>query len=217
MNEEKKQYQQIERYVKNPSFRNRQQDAIDYVIDQVEIINRELSGRYKRDVIDGVVFRTKSAESIKKKLIRKGLPVNIETVEERLHDLTGVRITCAFVDDLYKVAERLEQNHHFTVIRVKDYIKEPKASGYQSLHMILLVPVGGDENIRVEVQLRTVGMNFWAKLDHQLSYKADEKEEMEKIKRDLKFYAEEISRIDRKLLKIRTKIEKLKDKKISDK
>ena len=217
MNEEKKQYQQIERYIKNPAFRNRQQDAIDYVIDQVEIINRELSGRYKRDVIDGVVFRTKSAESIKKKLIRKGLPVNIETVEERLHDLTGVRITCAFLDDLYKVAERLEQNHHFTVIRVKDYIKEPKASGYQSLHMILLVPVGGDENIRVEVQLRTVGMNFWAKLDHQLSYKADEKEEMEKIKRDLKFYAEEISRIDRKLLKIRTKIEKLKDKKISDK
>ncbi len=216
MKEEKKQYQQIERYIKNPDFRNRQQEAIDYVMDQVEIINRELSGRYKRDVIDSVIFRTKSAESIKKKLIRKGLPVNVENVEERLHDLTGVRITCTFLDDVYKVSERLEKNPHFTLIRVKDYIKEPKASGYQSVHMILLVPVRGEESIRVEVQLRTVGMNYWAKLDHQLSYKADENEEMEKIRRDLKFHAEEIARIDRRLLKIRTKIEKMKDKKILD-
>ena len=217
MNEEKKQYQQIERYIKNPDFRNKQQEAIDYVVDQVEIINRELSGRYKRDVIDSVIFRTKSAESIKKKLIRKGLPVNVENVEERLHDLTGVRITCTFLDDVYKIAERLEKNHHFTVIRVKDYIKEPKSSGYQSVHMILLVPVSGEESIRVEVQIRTVGMNYWAKLDHQLSYKAGENEEMEKIRRDLKFHAEEIARIDRRLLKIRTKIEKMKDKKVSDK
>ena len=217
MNEEKKQYQQIERYIKNPDFRNKQQEAIDYVVDQVEIINRELSGRYKRDVIDSVIFRTKSAESIKKKLIRKGLPVNVENVEERLHDLTGVRITCTFLDDVYKIAERLELNHHFTVIRVKDYIKEPKSSGYQSVHMILLVPVSGEESIRVEVQIRTVGMNYWAKLDHPLSYKADENEEMEKIRRDLKFHAEEIARIDRRLLKIRTKIEKMKDKKVSDK
>ena len=217
MNEEKKQYQQIERYIKNPGFRNKQQEAIDYVVDQVEIINRELSGRYKRDVIDSVIFRTKSAESIKKKLIRKGLPVNVENVEECLHDLTGVRITCTFLDDVYKIAERLENNHHFTVIRVKDYIKEPKASGYQSVHMILLVPVSGEESIRVEVQIRTVGMNYWAKLDHQLSYKAGENEEMEKIRRDLKFHAEEIARIDRRLLKIRTKIEKMKDKKVADK
>jgi len=99
---------------------------------------------------------------------------------------------------------------------VKDYIENPKPSGYQSLHMIFLVPIGGEEDIRVEVQIRTVGMNYWAKLDHQLSYKAEENEEMEKIRRDLKFHAEEIARIDRKLLKIRTKIEKMKDKKTTD-
>ena len=214
MKEEKKQYQKIEQYINNPDFRKRQQDAIEYIIDQVKIINQELSSRYKREVVDSVIARTKSAESVKNKLIRKGLPVNIENVEERLHDLTGVRITCTFLDDVYRVAERLEKNHHFTVIRVKDYIKEPKSSGYQSLHMIFLVPVGEGEDIRVEVQVRTAGMNYWAKLDHQLSYKAEENEEMDKIRRDLKFHAEEIARIDRRLLKIRTKIEKMKDKRL---
>ena len=214
MREEKKQYQQIERYIQNPDFKNKQQEAIDYVINQVEIINGELSARYKRDVIDSIIARTKSAESIKKKLIRKGLPVDVEHVEERLHDLTGVRITCTFLDDVYKVADRLERSHHFKLLRVKDYIKEPKSSGYQSLHMIFLVPIGGEEAIRVEIQIRTVGMNYWAKLDHQLSYKAEDNEEMEKIRRDLKFHAEEIARIDRKLLKIRSKIEKMKDKKV---
>lgn len=217
MKEEKKQYQQIEQYIKNPNFRNKQQEAIAYVMDQVEIINQELSGRYKRDVIDTIISRTKSAESIKKKLVRKGLPVNVQNLEERLHDLTGVRISCTYLDDVYALVERLEKNHHFKVIRLKDYIKDPKPSGYRSIHMILLVPVGAEEDIRVEVQLRTVGMNYWAKLDHQLSYKAEENEEMDKIRRDLKFHAEEIARIDRHLLKIRTKIEKMKDKKFPDK
>lgn len=217
MKEEKKQYQQIEQYIKNPDFRNRQQEAIEYIIDQVKIINRELSDRYKRDVVDSIVFRTKSAESIKRKLVRKGLPVNIQNVEERLHDLTGVRITCTFLDDVYKIVERLEKNHHFQILRKKDYIEVPKTSGYRSIHMIFLVPTGNDTDVRVEVQIRTVGMNYWAKLDHQLSYKAEENEELDKIRRELKFHAEEIARIDRKLLKIRTKIEKMKDKKIADK
>ena len=218
MKEERKQYQTIERYIKNPDFLNKQQDAIDYVLDQVEIINQELSGRYRREVIDSVIFRTKSAESIKKKLVKKGLPVEVESVEAQLHDLTGVRITCAFLDDVYRIAERLEHNRHFTVVRVKDYIKNPKSSGYQSLHMIMEIPVGdGSESIRVEVQIRTVAMNFWAKLDHQLAYKIAENEETEKIRRELKFHAEEIARIDRKLLKIRKKIEKLQDKKLLDK
>ena len=216
MKEEKRQYRQIEQYIKNPDFLNRQQEAIDYVISQVEIMNRELSGRFRRDVVDSVVFRTKSAESIKKKLVRKGLPVDIKSIEEELNDLTGIRITCAFSDDVYRIAERLESNHHFNVIRIKDYIKSPKACGYQSLHMIMDVPVDGI-NVRTEIQLRTVAMNFWAKLDHQLAYKIAENEEMEKIQRELKFYAEEIARIDSKMLRVRKKIEKLQDKKVSDK
>ena len=174
MKEEKKQYQQIERYIKNPNFLNKQQDAIDYVLDQVEIINQELSGRFRRDVIDSVVFRTKSAESIKKKLVKKGLPIDVKSIEEELHDLTGVRITCAFLDDVYRIAERLELNHHFCLVKVKDYIKKPKSSGYQSLHMIMDVPVGGaKEMVRVEIQIRTVAMNFWSKLDHPLAYKIE--------------------------------------------
>jgi putative GTP pyrophosphokinase len=168
-------------------------------------------------VVDSIVFRTKSAESVKKKLVRKGLPINVESLEAQLHDLTGVRIACVFLDDVYKVAERLESNRHFKILRVKDYIKQPKTSGYQSIHMIMEVPVNEErDSMRVEVQLRTVGMNFWAKLDHQLAYKMDDSEEVEKIRRDLKFHAEEIARIDRKLLKIRKKIEKLQDKKIPD-
>lgn len=218
MKEERKQYQAIERYIKNPDFLEKQQDAIQYVVNQVEIIDQELSGRFRRDVVDSIIYRTKSAESIKKKLIKKGLPLDLESVDAYLHDLTGVRITCAFLDDVYRIAERLEMNRHFTVVRVKDYIKDPKPSGYQSLHMIMNVPVsGGMDSIRVEIQIRTVAMNFWAKLDHQLAYKIVENEETEKIRRDLKFHAEEIARIDRKLLKIRKKIEKLQDKKISEK
>jgi putative GTP pyrophosphokinase len=217
MREDKKQYQQIENYIKNPHFRKKQQQAIFFILNQIELINQELTGKYKRDIIDSVVSRTKSAESVKKKLIRKGLPVDIKHVEERLHDLTGVRISCTFLDDVYRIAEKMEKNPLFKVVKVKDYIKEPKSSGYRSIHMIVLVPVDEDEDVGVELQIRTTGMNYWAKLDHQLSYKAEENEEMDKIRRDLKFYAEEISRIDRKLLKIRTKIEKMKDKKISDK
>ena len=212
MREEKRQFHQIEQYIQNPDFKNKQQEAIDYVVDQVDIMNRELSARYKRDVIDSIISRTKSAESIKNKLIRKGLPVDVQHIEERLYDLTGVRINCTFLDDVYRIVERLENNHHFEVVRIKDYIKEPKSSGYQSVHMILLVPISSDESVYVEVQIRTTGMNYWAKLDHQLSYKAEENEEMEKIRRDLKFHAEEISRIDKNLLKIRKKIEKLQDK-----
>lgn len=218
MKEERLQYQIIERYIKNPDFLNKQQEAIDCIMNQVEIMNGELSGRYKRDVIDSIIFRTKSAESIKKKLIRKGLPLNVESVEARLHDLTGVRITCVFLDDVYRVVERLEASSHFKILRIKDYIKEPKLSGYQSIHIIMEVPVReGRDRIRAEIQLRTIGMNFWAKLDHQLAYKMDDSEEVEKIRRDLKFHAEEIARIDRKLLKIRKKIEKLQDKKIPEK
>jgi len=129
MKEEKKQYQIIERYIRNPNFRKKQQEAIAYVIEQIEMMNQELSGKYKRDVIDSVISRTKSAESIKKKLIRKGLPVDVQHVEERLHDLTGVRISCTFLDDVYKVAEKIEKNPFFRIVRIKDYIEEYGMTG----------------------------------------------------------------------------------------
>ena len=103
MREDKKQYQQIENYIKNPHFRKKQQQAIFFILNQIELINQELTGKYKRDIIDSVVSRTKSAESVKKKLIRKGLPVDIKHVEERLHDQTGVRISCTFLDDVYRM------------------------------------------------------------------------------------------------------------------
>jgi putative GTP pyrophosphokinase len=115
---------------------------------------------------------------------RKGIPVKLENIVE-ITDIAGVRVICNYIDDVYEVAELLLRQDDIRLMRRSDYIKDPKPSGYRSIHMILLVPVGADEDIRVEVQLRTVGMNYWAKLDHQLSYKAEENEEMDKIRRDL--------------------------------
>ena len=153
--------------------------------------------------------RVKTPESIERKLQKKGCAVNLETARERLNDIAGVRAACFFLDDVYELAKRLKKQKQLRFIKEKNYIENPKASGYKSLHFIVEVPVetkGKAEWVRVEIQLRTLAMDFWARLDHRLCYKKDLKA-AKSVQKDLRKYAEIISRVDVQMLSLRKRID----------
>lgn len=132
-------------------------------------------------------------------------------MESNLDDIAGVRVICSFVDDIYEISRMLERQDDVTIIAIKDYIKAPKENGYRSYHMIVEVPVffsNSKKNIRVEVQIRTIAMDFWASLDHQLKYKKQlDAQEAAEIGAELKKCADVIAETDCKMLSIRQKIE----------
>lgn len=178
--------------------------AIKEVTTKFDVLNDDMSVRFKRNPIETVKSRIKKPRSIVKKLIKNELPVTLESVSENLNDVAGVRVICSFVDDIYKVKEIFLKQDDITLIAEKDYIKNPKPNGYRSLHMIVEIPVFFADKkvpIRVEVQFRTIGMDFWASLEHQIKYKKEIKNEDEAIKR-LKNCAEIIAEADVEMQKI---------------
>lgn len=178
---------------------------------KLELINSELSEELNRKVSSSILGRIKSKESICNKLIKKKLEITPENIQNRINDLIGARMICFFVDDLYKVQERLDKHQDITIIKVKDYIKQPKKSGYRSLHLIckLRLPYHDHmEEFKIELQLRTNAMDYWAQLDYQLHYKKDHKKS-EKIEEKLKDYANEIEAVDKKMMQLRDKIDDL--------
>lgn len=195
-----------------PAFIQKQSYGISVLETIMKQYNKKQELMQGRRIIDTITSRVKSPESVAGKLERKGYEISYTNAVHRLNDLAGVRVVCTFRDDVYLIEEYLEQRNDITVIKSKDYIKKPKASGYQSIHLIVDVdyPLGiVAEKVRVEVQIRTVAMNYWAKLDHQLCYKQvkEENQETEDIRRELKSYADEIARIDKKMLGLRKRIE----------
>ncbi len=153
--------------------------------------------------------RIKSYESIIVKLRQKGLPEHAQAVEEYIYDVVGVRAVCTYTDDLYQIAEMLCAQKDMKLLKKKDYIKNPKKSGYRSMHLIFRVPISFEAEvqwIRVEVQLRTAAMDYWAGLDYQLQYKKENRE-AKNISRELKAYANAIEQIDSKVLELRRRIE----------
>ena len=139
-------------------------------------MNEEYSLRYDRNPINGIKSRLKSLDSIKEKLERKGLPFQWKTIEEHILDVAGIRVVCSFVDDVYLLADALLKQDDISLIEKKDYIANPKENGYRSLHLIVAVPIYLEHEKRVmpvEIQLRTIAMDFWASLEHQLRYKKD--------------------------------------------
>lgn len=147
------------------------------------------------------------------KLNRKGLPFTVENAEANLYDVAGIRVVCSYVDDIYVLAEALAQQDDITVIRRKDYIRNPKPNGYRSYHMIVSVPVFFSDQTRemaVEVQIRTIAMDFWASLEHQLKYKQEVPNQAE-IVRSLTVCAEQIAAIDEQMWQVRQQIEKSED------
>lgn len=183
--------------------------AIREVKTKLEVLNDELSVRNQRNPIEMIKSRVKKPMSIVEKLQRKGLPISLEAMVDNLDDVAGIRVICSFVDDIYDVADMLIRQDDIKVIAVKDYIKHPKENGYRSYHMIIEIPVFFSDRkkpMRVEVQIRTIAMDFWASLDHQLKYKKEVINEAE-ISEELRQCAEVIAQTDQKMYEIRQKIE----------
>lgn len=138
------------------------------------VLNEELSLQYDRNPIESIKTRLKSPESIAEKLQRRGFPLTVESIEENLNDIAGVRVICSFPSDIYQLADAFLKQDDITLLQRKDYIAAPKPNGYRSLHLIVRVPVFFADQRRelpVEVQIRTIAMDFWASLEHQLRYK----------------------------------------------
>lgn len=183
--------------------------AIREVRTKLEVLNDELSVRNQRNPIEMIKFRVKKPESIIEKLHRRNLPVSLESVVNNLDDVAGIRVICSFIDDIYEVADMLIRQDDVHVIAIKDYLKHPKSNGYRSYHMIIEVPVFFSDRkkpMRVEVQIRTIAMDFWASLDHQLKYKKELVDGTD-ISRELKDCADVIAQTDEKMLDIRKRIE----------
>ena len=143
---------------------------------KLKVLNEEFSLRFDRNPISSIQTRLKSPISIEEKLAAKNLPMTMQTIEKNLNDIAGVRVICSFLDDIYLLAECLLGQDDITLIEKKDYIANPKPNGYRSLHLIVQIPIylqAGKRNMRVEIQLRTIAMDCWATLEHQLRYKKD--------------------------------------------
>lgn len=140
------------------------------------VLDEEYSLEYDRNPINSIKTRLKSFPSIKEKMERCSFPMSVESVEENLNDIAGIRVICSFSEDVYALADSLLKQDDITLIEMKDYIKNPKPNGYRSLHMIVAIPIflASEKKImRAEIQLRTIAMDFWATLEHQLRYKKD--------------------------------------------
>ncbi len=150
--------------------------AIMEIETKFRVLDEEYSLEYDRNPINSIKSRLKSLPSIKEKLERRSLPLTIESIEENLNDIAGIRVICSFTEDVYALAESLLKQDDITLIEMKDYIKNPKPNGYRSLHLIVGIPIflAHEKRImRAEIQLRTIAMDFWATLEHQLRYKKD--------------------------------------------
>ena len=176
---------------------------------KLNVLNEEFSLQYDRNPISAIKTRLKSFDSIIEKLQRKGLPMDdFDVIEQNLNDIAGVRVICSFPEDVYMLAEALLKQDDIRLLERKDYIASPKANGYRSLHLIVEVPIFLAQEkrlMKVEVQLRTIAMNFWASLEHQLKYKK-ELENTEELTRELLECAEVSAALDAKMEEIRKRI-----------
>ena len=182
--------------------------AIKEVKTKLQVLNDELSITRKRNPIEFIKSRIKQPTSRASKLYRHGCTVTVESAMDVLSDVAGVRVICAFIDDIYKVADMLTAQDDIELIKRKDYIKNPKMNGYRSLHLIVEVPVlfsDHKELMRVEVQIRTIAMDFWASLEHQLKYKKDI-DDAENIMYELRACADVINRTDYHMQSLRDRI-----------
>ena len=184
--------------------------AIMEVETKFKVLNQEFSLEYDRNPIETIKTRLKSPDSIVKKLAKKDVPLTVESIEKNLNDIAGVRVICSFPEDIYVLADCLLQQDDIKLIEVKDYIKNPKPNGYRSLHLIVEILIflkDEKKNMRVEVQLRTIAMDFWASLEHKLSYKKDiPQDEEELLRRELLDCAQISADLDLRMEKIKNRI-----------
>ena len=186
--------------------------ALKEVTTKLEILNDEFVHVHKYNPIEYIKSRIKSPESIVKKLKRHGLEINVDNMIDNINDIAGVRIVCSFTSDIYQIAEMIGKQNDLTVIYVKDYIRNPKPSGYKSFHMLVSVPIFLGEKVvdtKVEIQIRTIAMDFWASLEHKIYYKF-EGHAPEYISKELRDCAQIVSELDLKMLQLNEEIIKAK-------
>ena len=182
--------------------------AMDEVKTKIDILNQEFNYIHEYNPIEHVKTRLKTPESILKKVYRKGYELSLDSIKENIHDIAGIRIICSFVSDIYKISEMFAKQEDIQVIMCKDYIKNPKPNGYRSLHLVVKVPVFMSdrvENVSVEIQIRTIAMDFWASLEHKIYYKYD-KDVPEDLIRQLKEAAEAAAELDKKMENIHKQV-----------
>ncbi|MBF0705728.1 GTP pyrophosphokinase [Guptibacillus hwajinpoensis] len=187
--------------------------ALDEINTKLTILNDEFQFVHQHNPIEHVKSRIKSPESIMAKLERKGLEVTTENVKKHINDIAGVRVTCSFTNDIYRIYEMIESQDDIRLIDVKDYVKNPKPNGYKSLHLIVEIPVflsKGPELVRVEIQLRTIAMDFWASLEHKIYYKF-EGEIPGNLSDELKEAAEIVHYLDAKMMRIKDEVNEFKE------
>ena len=183
---------------------------------KLEVLDDEFSVEYKRNPISFIKTRIKKPESIYRKLKKLGYDFTAENIQEHLNDVAGIRVVCAFIDDIDTVANLLANQDDIKVINVKDYIKNPKPNGYRSYHMIVEVPVffsKGKTPMRAEIQIRTNGMDFWATLEHQLRYKKgiEEMDGYDAISDELMRSAQAVIEMDNEMQNIKNMIGRFHD------
>lgn len=186
--------------------------ALKEVTTKLEILNDEFVHVHKYNPIEYIKSRIKSPESIVKKLKRHNLDINIDNMITGINDIAGVRIVCSFTSDIYSIAEMIGKQNDLTVVSVKDYIRNPKQSGYKSFHMLVSVPIFLGEDVidtKVEIQIRTIAMDFWASLEHKIYYKF-EGHAPEHISQELRDCAKIVSQLDLKMLQLNEEITKAK-------
>lgn len=185
---------------------------------KLEILNEEFKHIHQYNPIEHIKQRIKSPESIVKKLKKRGLDSTIDNMREFINDIAGIRVICSFTSDIYRIAEMIRNQNDIKVISVKDYIISPKESGYKSFHMIVSVPIYLSDSVvdtKVEIQIRTVAMDFWASLEHKVNYKLDQDdsdEEIKNIRRRLYDCAQMVSVLDDEMLALNEKMQDLIEK-----
>lgn len=178
--------------------------ALKQINTKLEILNDEFQHVHRYNPIEHIKSRMKTSESIVKKLKRYGYESTIENMVKYINDIAGIRVICSFTSDIYRIADMIGNQNDIKVISVKDYIKHPKASGYKSYHMLVTVPVFLSDRIvevKVEIQIRTVAMDFWASLEHKIAYKF-EGNAPENLLKELKACADMVDMLDAKMFSL---------------
>ncbi|QYK69123.1 MULTISPECIES: GTP pyrophosphokinase [Paenibacillus] len=187
--------------------------ALDEMETKIEILKQEFQALHDYSPIEHTKSRLKSPESIMNKMLRKNSELSLDAVKNHIKDIAGLRITCSFISDIYDVSNMLQRQSDLKVLEIKDYIKNPKPNGYQSLHLLVQVPVfmsDCEELVCVEVQIRTIAMDFWASLEHKIFYKYNQSVP-ESLTRELKNAADSANALDLQMERLHREIKEIKD------
>lgn len=186
------------------------QCAIMEVETKFKVLDQQFSMQYDRNPIESIKSRIKSPESLMRKVRDRKIPLDTDSIEANIHDIAGVRVVCSFPSDIYMLADCFLKQDDITLIKMKDYIKEPKASGYRSLHLIVSVPIflqNEKRSMQVEVQLRTIAMDLWASLEHKIRYKKEIPEEQtDEVTKEMRACADLAAELDRRMQDIRDRV-----------